>query len=128
MARKDVLTPFRVATAQSLAAPFTTTPTTVTYTDNCSYQINVTTTNSTGTFFVQGSLDYAIDVTTNTVKNSGTWADLNLSGSPTVNAADDTILIDLNQLPYNAIRLRYASTIAGTGIASVYIMTKQIGG
>lgn len=128
MARKDVLTPYRIATAQSLATSFTTSPTTVTYTDNCGYQINVTTSNSTGTFFVQGSLDYAVDPTTNVVKNAGSWTDLVLSGTPTVAAANDTILLDLNQLPYNAIRLRYASTVAGTGTADIYIMTKQVGG
>lgn len=96
--------------------------------DNCSYQINVTTTNSTGTFSIQGSLDY-VQEQPNIRGVTGNWTDLSLGGgTPTVAAANDTILINLNQLPFNALRVAYTSTIAGTGTANIYIMTKQIGG
>jgi hypothetical protein len=117
----------KIAEEQSLAASFQTSPTVIKYLDNCAYQINVTTTDSIGTFAVQGSLDYNIDEPSGTVINPGTWVDLNLAGgTPFVNTADDQILIDLNQLPFTAIRLAYTSSTPGTGEADIYIATKQI--
>lgn len=127
--RKNILSPtIPLATAQSLAANFTTVPTIIDYLDNVAYQINVSTTNSTGTFSVQASLDYEQG---NGLDNArtGNWVTLTLGGStaaPVVAAANDSIMIYLNQLPYRAVRLSYASTVAGTGTASIYIMSKMI--
>lgn len=127
MSRKNVVL-YPVSLSTSLSADFTTAPTIIRYLDNCSYQINVLTSDSTGTFYVQSSDDYAVDETTNTVLNAGNWADLPLGGgTPSAGAANDTILIYLNQLPFNAIRVRYAHTVAGTGTASIYLMAKQLG-
>ena len=128
MSRKSVL-PFNVATGQSLATTFATTPTVITYLDNCSYQINVTTTNSHGTFEVQGSLDYRPGPTTEfPVANAGNWVTLRLNGgTPTVAAANDTILIDMNQLPFAALRLVYVSTVAGTGTCDIFFLAKSVG-
>lgn len=128
MARKNQLI-YKVAEAQSLAADFTTPPTLIKYLDNCAYQINVTTTNSIGSFAVEASLDYAVDETTNHVSNNGNWIPLTLAGgNPIVNAANDTILIDLNQLSFAAIRLSYDAGTAGTGVVDIYIAARQLGG
>ena len=131
MGRKNVLAPFKLngATPQSLAASFNSAPTLVKNADNIAYQVNVTTTDSTGSFAVQASLDYSIDETTNTVLNAGNWITLTLAGgTPIVNAANTQILIDLNELPFNAVRLAYTAGTAGTGVCDMFIMTKQIGG
>lgn len=128
MARKNVVV-YQLNKAQSMAASFTTNPTLIKYLDNIAYQINVTTTNSTGTFSVQGSLDYTIDETVNNVSNPGNWITLKLAGGvPTISAASDQILIDLNQLSFNAVRLVYTSTVAGTGTCDIFVMGRQIGG
>lgn len=126
MSRKNVLvTPLVIN--QSLAASFTTSPTVVRYLDNCSYQINVTTTNSTGSFQVQASNDYYVNEGNDSVvQNPGNWVALTLSGTPLVAGANDNIIINLNQLPFYAIRLAYTSTVAGTGTASVYITDKAL--
>lgn len=129
MSRKNVLDHLLVS-GQSLAATFTSDPTVIQWLDSVAYQINITTTNSTGTFAVEGSLDY---VPSNAVQGkpaaAGNWATLNLSGgTPSVAAANDVILIDLNQLPYKAIRLKYTSTIAGTGTCAIYLNARQLGG
>lgn len=131
MSRKNVVAK-KIATAQSLAASFTSEPTVIQFLDNVSYQINITTTNSTGSFVVQASLDYepagSVDPMSG-VPNSGNWVDLVLSGgTPTAAAANDSILIDLNQLPYKAVRLKYTPTIAGTGTMNIYVAAKQLGG
>lgn len=129
MARKNVLKPYKVLSAQSLASNFQSNPTSITYGDNCAYQINITTTDSIGTFSVQASLDYEKDPVSNTVINPGNWVDLSLSGgTPFANAANDKIIINLNQLPFSAIRLSYTSTTPGTGHCDSYVMTKQLGG
>lgn len=128
MARKNIVVT-KIASAQSLAANFTSIPTIINYLDNVAYQINITTSNSTGTFAVQASLDYAVSEPGTQVTNSGTWATLPLGGgTPSVSGANDTILINLNQLPFAAVRLQYTSTVAGTGVADIYIEAKQIGG
>lgn len=132
MARKNTLQ-YQLLTTQSLSANFTSPVTSITYLDNLSYQINVTTTNSTGTFTIQGSTDYEISLPTSTVINPGNWCDLPLAStagvaSPTVAAANDVIIVDMNQLPFVAIRIKYTSGTAGTGTVDIWISAKQIGG
>jgi len=129
MARKNVLKPVLLTpTPQSLAVAYTSPVTTITFADNIAYQINTTTSDSTGSFVVEGSLDYEVDFVTGALRNPGNWAALDLGGTPVVAAANDVILINLNQLPFNAMRLRYVPIIPGTGTINVYIMTKEIGG
>lgn len=126
MARKNVLF-YEVESAKSLAASFNSKPTLIKYLDNASYQINVTTSSSTGTFAVEVSNDYTILEPTNDVTDAGTWTALTLSGVPFVAAANDSIVIDLKQLPFNAIRVAYTSTIAGTGSCDIFVGIKQVG-
>lgn len=129
MARKDVIkTPLVIG--QSLASSFSAAPTIVSFLDNCSYQINITTTDSSGTFSIEGSNDYQ-PANTNLPINPGTWVALPLSGAtanPVAAGANDSILINLNQIPFSALRVSYSSSVAGTGTCDVYIMHKQIGG
>lgn len=130
MSRKNILAPYKVESAHSLAASFNSAPTIISYLDNCAYQINIATTNSIGNFFIQGSIDYQIDVNQNVI-NAGNWVDLSLgggNGQPAAAAANDSIIVDLNQLPYNAIRVRYAAGTAGTGVCDIWVTLKQVGG
>lgn len=116
----------------SLSTSFTSPITVVRNLDNCSYQINVTTTDSDGTFQVQVSNDYYVEPNTNVVVNPGNWVALTLTSSggpvPTVSATSTIITINLNQLPFYATRLAYISTTAGTGTALIYVADKRIGG
>lgn len=126
--RKNILSPELISSAVSLAASFTSTPTMIPFLDNCAYQINVTTTNSTGTFSVEGSVDF-VQETPLQRGVTGNWVPLTLGGAtanPVAAAANDNIIINLNQVPFNALRIRYASTIAGTGTANIYFMSKMI--
>lgn len=125
MGRKDTIkTPILIN--KSLGTSFVSPITIIEWMDNCSYQVNVTTTNSTGTFQVQVSDDYA--TIQGAVTNPGNWITLTLSAVPTVAGANDVIGIALKQLPYSAVRLAYTSNIAGTGACSIYICDKQVGG
>lgn len=128
MARKNLLKSYKVSSAQSLASSFTSPVTVIRYADNASYQINTTTTDSEGSFAIQASTDYDVDETVQKVQNPGNWVTLDIGGSPIVNAASDTILIDLNQLPFTALRVVYTSSVAGTGVCDIFITTRQLGG
>lgn len=127
MSRKQVLAPIVLEAAKSLAASFTTSPTTVSFQDNISYQINVTTSNSTGEFSIEASNDYNEGNNGMTGPDAGNWATLPLDGTPTVAAANDVILINLNQIPFKAIRLAYTADTAGTGVAEILIMARTLG-
>lgn len=129
MARKDTLV-YKLSTAKSLATSFTSPITLIKNLDNISYQINITTSDSTGTFAVQGSNDYAVSEPTNVVTNTGTWVPLTLggTGSPSAAGANDSILIDLNQLSFNALRVAYTAGTAGTGTCDITLVARQVGG
>lgn len=127
MSRKLVLLPSAVATAQSLATAFTTTPTVLSYQDNVAYQINVTTSDSEGAFEVQASMDYVPSGTGSVPPNAGTWATLTMDGTPTAAAANDVIAVSLNQVPFKALRISYTPTVAGTGTCDILIMARTVG-
>lgn len=112
----------------SLSTAFTSPITVVRNLDNCSYQINVTTTDSSGTFQVQVSNDYYVEPNTNVVVNPGNWVTLTLSAVPTVAATNTVATINLNQLPFYAIKLVYTPTTAGTGTCTIYVSDKRLGG
>jgi hypothetical protein len=126
MSRKNVLEPVKIASSQSLASAFQSQPTIVSQGDNVGYQISVDTTNSTGEFAVQVSMDYQPQGP-NGPAVAGEWSDLLLSGTPTVAAANDIINISLNQLPFKAVRLAYTPTVAGTGTCDIFVSYKTVG-
>lgn len=127
MARKDTLQA-KISTAQSLSATFTSPVTLIKNTDNVSYQINATTADAVGTFKVQGSDDYRAEEPMNAVLSSGSWADIPLGGDAlSLASANDTLIISMNQLPFQAVRIVYTRS-SGTGSCDIWISTKQLGG
>lgn len=98
----------------SLAASFNTLSTDIRYDDHASYQINITTTNSTGTFFLQCSDDNVnfVDIGTAAVAA----------------AANDTAVVWVNfNFVSPFIRLRYAAGTAGTGTCTILLTAKSTG-
>lgn len=128
MSRKNTLR-YSIVEDQSLSANFESPITLIPRLDNCSYQINITTTDSIGTFYLQGSNDFEKDVEGNVV-NPGSWVDLPLGGdtsAPIANAANDSILIDINQVPFNALRIRYSASTPGTGTCDIWFNGRMLG-
>lgn len=112
----------------SLATSFTTPATVIRYLDNCSFQINVSTTDSQGIFEIQVSDDYYVNEGNDSVvANPGNWIPLTLAGgTPTVAGVDTLIGIALTQLPYYGIKVAYISSVAGTGTCQIYITNKGL--
>ena len=113
MGRKSILGPITIASAQSLAADFESDETNVQQLDNISYQINVTTTDSIGVFYLQVSLDNI------------NFSDIGVAGS--VAGANDVIIVDITEIAEPYIRLRYDSSTAGTGTCKIMLNAKVLG-
>lgn len=110
---KRTLSPYLVISAGTMGGDLTqATYTDIQNMDNVSVQL-VWTGTPTGTFYVDGSLDKA------------TWTALSLSPSAAAAGAASSILIDLNQLSFPYIRVRYVRT-SGTGTLNAYISGKML--
>jgi hypothetical protein len=122
--RKNTLPPFKVITAGDMSqASLTSLVTDISTLDNIAIEM-VFSGSPTGTFAVQGSLDYAQDYMGN-VTNAGNWTPLTLSPTPVSSGSAGTILINLNQLAFPYIRTVYTKT-SGTGSLTVFISGKQV--
>jgi hypothetical protein len=113
MSRKRVLTPYRLVTDGSLGADFYSPASTVSYDDNVGYQVKYAG-NPVGEFFVQGTI------------NGEDWEDLELSAPIEATGIAGSFVINLNQIPYYQLRLRFDHD-SGTGFVQVWIMTKTVG-
>lgn len=98
----------------SLAASFVTIPTSINRLDNIAYQINITTSNSVGTFTMQCSSDQV------------NWANVGTAAS--VAAANDVAVVWVNQeYCSHYVRLSYTANTAGTGTCTIILTAKDIG-
>lgn len=124
MSRKNVLYPYKMMDEVSLGASITGSPIRIEFLDNIAMQIIATNSNAVGTFSVEGSLDCKFSEG-GVVVNSGTWTAITLSPVPTLASANATILLDLNQLSFPYIRLKY-TRVSGTGTVTAYISGKAV--
>lgn len=122
MSRKQVLAPIQIETNKSLAVNFTSTPTEVSFQDNLAYEIIVTTSDSTGNFFLVGTLDSPDNLGSFSAVN---WVQLIACG--TITGANDVIGIDINQFPFKYVALQYVASTPGTGTCNVKVMARTVG-
>lgn len=123
---KSVLLKYHLIDAESMGADITSAVTDIRFMDNIAIQINFTTSDAVGTFYVQGSVDHNVQDPMNSVESpSGNWVDLDLSPTPTAASANDNILINLTQMSFPFIRVFYDRT-SGTGTCDAYIFGKSI--
>jgi hypothetical protein len=121
---KDVLKPYKIITAGNMSASsITSLATNIQYLDNICLEM-VFTGSPTGTFSVQGSVDYQQDANGN-VTNTGNWVPITLSPAPVASGSAGSILIDMNQLSFPYIRVVYTRT-SGSGSLTVNIGGKQL--
>lgn len=104
----------------------TSAQTNIKYKDSVGIQLQWTGTPS-GTFQVQGSLDYNPGLPqSGGTANAGTWTNITLSPTPGASGSAGQILINMNQLGFPWIQVTYTN-ISGTGVLTGYIMTKSLG-
>lgn len=119
MSGKNSTHAYQLITNASMAGNVTSSPTDVQYSDNIGIQLVFTGT-PTGTFFIQGSVNYDERLGT------GDWSNLKFSLDPAANGSADNHLINLNQIPYKKIRVFYSRT-SGSGTLNGWIMKRMIG-
>lgn len=120
---KGILPVYHLIVAADMTPTITSAATSIKYTDDCAIQLNFTGT-PTGTFQIQGSLDYTENQNHQPV-NAGNWIALTLSPVPVASGSTGQILLDLYGLSFPWIRVVYVPT-SGTGTLDAYISAKSI--
>jgi hypothetical protein len=122
---KNVLKPVALVSAGDMSGNITSDAINIQFLDSVSMQLAFTG-NPTGTFAVQGSLDYyASPADPDAVLVPGTWTSLTLSPVPVAAGSADNILIDMYGLSFPYIRLVYTST-SGSGTLTANVSGKSI--
>lgn len=124
MAQKGMLQPYQSITDGDMSGNLTSNVTDIRFMDNISVQLIFTGT-PTGTFEVEGSLDYNRPDPTTGVTNPGTWTPITFSTPPVASGAAGDILLDMNQLSFPFIRVVYIST-SGSGTLQCWISGKAV--
>lgn len=118
MTRSIFLKPYEVLDT-TLNGNKTSLATTIEYQDNISYECIIVG-NCSGTFAVQGSLNYqpTPQGVQNSPAESGDWVTL---GTLTVTGSD-ILLFDVNQCAFPNIRIIYTDSSGGTGTATCRVL------
>ena len=114
MSVKGVINPYQVIDSPDMTVSITSRPTVVLGQDNVSYQVSYTG-SPVGEFFVEASNDGI------------NWASLTFVTPITTGGSPNPFLININQIPYAQIRLRYAPD-SGSGTLSAVVAAKRLGG
>jgi hypothetical protein len=109
------------STSLDMSANITTEPTNVQYSDNVGLFFTWTGSSPIGTVYVDVSND----------KVSGdneptNWATLDFGSTVGITGNADTGLININQVPFSWLRVRYTRT-SGSGTLTINLTTKQTG-
>lgn len=122
MPRKNVLERYQAITNGDMSASIISPVTSCKFLDNIFIEL-VATGTPNGTYYVEASNDYQIDIDGN-VLNAGTWVPLPIVESTAINGAAN-IVFDINQLSAPFIRMHFVRT-GGTGTLQMYISAKEI--
>ena len=117
MSRKNAIVSYHLAENQSLAAGFTSSVTHISFLDNIGVQIVVSgVVTNAGQFAIEASIDEV------------NWQAITLSPviSPLANN-NPNILVNLNMLPFKALRVTFASPGVGAdGICNIWLSAKEL--
>lgn len=114
MSSKGLIPHYATLDAGDMTTTLTSKVTSIGATDNVAYQL-VYTGSPVGTFLVEASI------------NGDDWSALTFATPITTSNAPTGSLININQIPYRQIRLRYVPT-SGSGSLTVWFEGKRLGG
>jgi len=125
---KEITQQYQNIVSQSMTgtATITSAVTDIRFKDSVSIQLQWTGT-PVGTFYIEGSVDhFPVAMQSNGIPNAGTWIPIALSIPLTATGSESQALLDLNQLSFPYIRVRYVNT-SGTGTLNGFIFGKSLG-
>lgn len=112
--RKTVLQNYKAINAASMAADITSPSTNIQYMDNISVQLLFNGATATGEFIIEGSTD------------DSNFTPLDIVPRMYANDPDGSILIDMNNLSFSHIRIKYLHQSGDTGSLTAFIEGKSI--
>lgn len=130
MAVKHASPPFQLCASVSMSGTtaYTSSVTSIIYRDSISYQAAWTGI-PTGTFDVQGSIDYNPGLPESAgPTNAGTWDSIPLTPSPaaTGSGGANHVLMNLNQLGFAYTKVVYTNS-TGSGVMALWTSAKSLG-
>lgn len=130
MSVKQVSPPFQLCASASMSGTniYISSVTGILYRDSVAYQMTWTGI-PTGTFDVQGSVDYNAGLPQSAGDlNNGTWTSVALTPAPTATGSGgaSNILINMNQLSFPYVRIQYTNS-TGSGVMAIYTTAKSLG-
>lgn len=115
-ARKNVIIPYHLVQGGDMSSSFVSKPVGVQYLDNSGVQVKFSG-NAVGVFSVEASINY------DPVKQVGDFVELDFGGPITTD--ESSFLINMKQLPYSFIRVKYTST-SGSGSCDIWTTAKEL--
>lgn len=122
MSSRPFIKPLPVIINGSMAGNLTSEVTILTNITKVAYEVIWTGTSPVGECTVQASNDYSENAD-GSVRNTGTWVELPLSGTASVTGNSDSGIIEMDSIAAYAIRLVYTRT-SGTGTMNVILTAK----
>ena len=124
MARRNVLLPYQIASAEDLSTDFQTAVTNVQNLDKVVYKVVTSgVTDNTGTFGVQ-----VRDTRPNSPNQDSGWIDLTFDAAPVLNDDNSAYYIEANVVATEARLIFTAAGGTPDGTAEIWVSGTQIGG
>jgi hypothetical protein len=120
LGRKNVTKPYKLLDAVSMASNQTSTVINTEYWDNVGFLVNWTGASGTGEIFV--------DVSNDKDESPSNWVELDFGNPISITGASGSHIININQLPFAKMRLRYSELTTAAGSLTVTLVSKQLGG
>lgn len=125
MGNKDIIIPYKVAAAQSMASSFNAARTNIQYMDRVSISVDILSGNATGTFKLQGRTSLSTAELPKSQGPSTEWSDLPSTGQAAP-ASGSGIVWDILQTGLSEVRVVFTST-GGTGTCDIWVASKRSG-
>jgi hypothetical protein len=122
MAQKDVIQPYKLASAQDMSTSFQTTRTNIQYMDRVSISINVLSGTPSGTFYLEGRTSLSNAQNAAVIGPTTEW--MRLGAGQTAPASGAAIGWDVGHTGCTELRINYAS-VSGSGTCDIWIAAKR---
>lgn len=122
MANKDVIPPYKLASAQDVSASFSSKSTNIQYMDRIAISVNVLSGTPTGTFYLEGRTSLSTAPTSNSVGPTTEW--MRLGTGQSAPSSGSSVGWDVGQTGITELRISYVA-VSGSGTCDIWIAAKR---